>query len=343
MMEEEVVRQKAEVATGPRRRSTESSVRPTQPGLTQQGIHDLQSAIGFMEDQGDLARIEGEVDLKYELAGIAQKLEGGRCALFEQVKGSPYGVLVGLYWNRHVLARMFGCDVRQLPFVIGDAISEWQSDPIDPVVVDSAPCQEVIVSQPDLRKLPIPTHALKDGGPYIDSAIVVARDPDTGVRNASIMRFMVAGPDVLTGQMDEGRHLRDYYERAEARGEPLEMTISNGVDPSIHFAAAAPASAAPIDRDELGIASHLRGEPLELVPGKFVSVEAIASAQFVIEVEALPDVRQPEGPFAEVTGYYAPRQDRWAFRVKGITMRRHPIWQTILSGKEVYNSVGLLG
>ncbi len=343
MKDETLQQQKVEVVTGGRQRSPEDPSRAAGVGLAQQGIHDLQSAIGFMEAQGDLARIQSEVDIEYELAGIAQQLEGGRCTLFEQVRGSPHQVLVGLYWNRHILARMFGCEFRQLPFVIADAISEWQQTPVDPVAIDTAPCQEVVLSETDLRELPIPIHALNDGGPYIDSSIVIARDPDTGVRNASIMRFMVAGPDVLTGQMDEGRHLRDYYERAEARGEPLEMTISNGVDPSVHFAAAAPASVAPIDRDELGIASHLRGEPLELVPGKFVNVEAIASAQFVIEVEALPEVRRPEGPFAEVTGYYAPRKDRWTFRVKGITMRRNPIWQTILSGKEVYNSVGLLG
>lgn len=341
-MEERALVQKVEVS-GSAPRARRRVRRQMRPGLVHRGIYDLQSAIEFLAQQGDLARVESEVDLVHELAGIAQKLEGGRVALFERIKGYPYKVLVGLYWSRQVLARMFGCDFRQLPFLIADAVAEWQQSPVDPVVVSSAPCQEVVLDRPDLTRLPIPVHALKDGGPYIDSAVVVARDPDTGVRNASIMRFMVAGPDILTGQMDEGRHLRDYYERAEARGQPLEITINNGVDPSVHFAATVPASAAPIDKDELGIASHLRGEPLELVPGRFVNVEAIASAQFVIEAEALPNVRQPEGPFAEVTGYYAPRKDRWTFKVKGITMRRNPVWQTILSGKEVYNSVGLLG
>ncbi len=341
-MEERALMQRTESFTTSRRPKRRVKGR-MRPGLVQRGIYDLNSAIDFLLKTGDLARVETEVSLVHELAGIAQKLEGGKVALFERVKGYPYKVLTGLYWNRQVLARMFGCDFRELPFLIADAVAEWQQNPVDPIVVESAPCQEVVVDKPNLADLPIPVHALEDGGPYIDSAVVVAKDPDTGVRNASIMRFMVAGPDLLTGQMDEGRHLRDYYERAEARGQPLEITINNGVDPSIHFAATVPASAAPIDKDELGIASHLRGEPLELVPGKFVNVEAIASAQFVIEAEALPHVRQPEGPFAEVTGYYAPRKDRWTFRVKGITMRRNAIWQTILSGKEVYNSVGLLG
>ena len=83
--------------------------------------------------------------------------------------------------------------------------------------------------------------------------------------------------------MDEGRHLRDYYDRAEARGHALEVTINNGVDPAVYFAAVTPASAAPIDQDELGIASALRGRSLDLVPGRMVAVEAVADAQIVIE------------------------------------------------------------
>ena len=84
--------------------------------------------------------------------------------------------------------------------------------------------------------------------------MVIAKDPDTGVRNASIMRCMITGRDRMTCLMDIGRHLRDYYERAEARGEPLEITINNGVDPAVHFASVVPAVAAPIELDELGIA-----------------------------------------------------------------------------------------
>ena len=40
--------------------------------------------------------------------------------------------------------------------------------------------------------------------------------------------------------MDVGRHLRDYYERAEARGLPLEITIHNGVDPAVYVCATYP-------------------------------------------------------------------------------------------------------
>lgn len=311
--------------------------------LARRGLKDLQGVLAFLRDSGDLVRVKSSVDRCHELAGVAARFDGGKPVLFERVSGGDIPVFTGLYWNRDVLARIFGVPVRELSFFFADAVAEWQRAPIHPVVVDRAPCQELVFDRFDLRSdLPIPTSGLLDGGPYIDSAVVVARDPDTGVRNASIMRFMVTGPDRLTCQMDFGRHLRDYFERAEARGRPLEITINNGVSPAEHIAAVVPANAAPIDTDELGIASHLLGEPLELVPGRTVDVEAIANAQVVIEAEILPGVREPEGPAPEVTGYYASRDLRWTVRARCLTRRREPIWHHIMPGREVYNAVGLM-
>lgn len=304
---------------------------------------DLSACIEQLAANGDLARVRSEVEPVHQLAGVAHAFEGREVVLCERVKGHAFPVLVGLYWNRAALARLFGCALRDLPFAVADAVQEWQTRPIEPEVVDRGPANEVIEPEVDLFALPIPTHALGDGGPYIDSAIVVARDPDTGVRNASIYRALVVGPDRLTVQLDEGRHVRDYYERAEKRGQPLEVTLNNGVGPAVHVAAIVPASAAPIDKDELGIAGNIAGEPLRLTRSQTVGVEGIAEAQFILECEMLPETREPEGPFAEVTGYYAQRADRWTVRVKKITRRRNPIWQTILSGKEVFNSVGLVG
>lgn len=53
---------------------------------------------------------------------------------------------------------------------------------------------------------------------------------------------MVTDKDRMGILMDMGRHLRDYYERAEARGVPLEVTINNGVHPAYFVAATTPSS-----------------------------------------------------------------------------------------------------
>ncbi len=138
----------------------------------------------------------------------------------------------------------------------------------------------------------------------------------------------------------------DYFKRAEARGQPLEMTINNGVDLGAHMAAASPAAAAPIEMDEVGIASQILGESVQLMRAQTVDVEAFANAQFVIEGRILPNVRELEGPYAEVTGYYASPEQRWVFEVTAITRRKNPIFHTILSGLEVrhaYASVAEAG
>ncbi|HKZ83015.1 MAG TPA: UbiD family decarboxylase [Anaerolineae bacterium] len=311
--------------------------------MTYTYLTDLGACIDRLAANGDLVRVRSEVDPVHQLAGIAYRFEGNEVVLCEKVKGHDFPVLVGLYWNRAALARLFGCATDRLPFVVADAVADWQTRPIEPEVGDSGPANEVVELEVDLRRLPIPTHALGDGGPYIDSAIVIARDPDTGVRNASIYRALVTGPDRLTVQLDEGRHVRDYYERVEKRGQPLEVTLNDGVGPAVHVAAIVPSSAAPIEKDELGIASAFTGQPLQLIRSQTVNVEGLADAQFILEAEMLPEVRESEGPFAEVTGYYASQADRWVVRVKKITRRKNPVWQTILSGKEVFNSVGLVG
>jgi 2,5-furandicarboxylate decarboxylase 1 len=319
-----------------------SSEPGTPPGLALRGLGDLQEVLRFLTEHRHLVRVKTPVAPRFELGGVANRFHGGKAVLFEQVQGSPYPVLAGLYWNRGILARLFGVAETQLSFHLADAVAQWQQRPLAPEVVATGPAQEVVEQKVDLRTLPISQVGLAEGGPYVTAAVVIAKDPDTGVRNASIMRLMLTGRDRMTCLMDIGRHLRDYYERVEARGKPLEVTINVGVDPAVHFASVVPASAAPIDTDELGIASQLLGKPLELVAAKNVEAEGVATAQFILEAEILPKIREPEGPAAEVTGYYAGRDDRWVARIVGITRRREPVWHTIIPGREVHNAVGLM-
>ncbi|MDR3435516.1 UbiD family decarboxylase [Telmatospirillum sp.] len=307
-------------------------------------IGDLGRIIEDLDGKGRLIRVRSEVDPRHDLAGIAARFEGGpQAVLFEKVKGHTQPVLVGLYWSRALLADLFDMQEDALPHHVARCIKRWQQAPVDPVVVADGPVLEVTEPDVDLSRLPIPVHALEDGGPYFDAAVVIAKDPETGIRNASIQRFQVVDRDRLAINIDAGRHLGLYLDKAAARGEALPFTLNVGVGPGLHFAAATPAEAAPADRDELGIASAFHGAPLELVPGTTSAVEMVAHAMWALECEILPGEVHPEGPFAEVTGYYAKVEPRPLVRVKKIHHRRNPVFHTILSGAEVFNSVGLLG
>ncbi len=312
--------------------------------MTETHIKDLRAIIDRLDERGRLVRVRSEVDPEHDLAGIAARFEGGpRAVLFEKVKGYDAPVFTGLYWSRELLADLMGRDEKALPAYVQDCIASWQKAPVEPEIVAEGRVLEVTENEVDLSRLPIPVHALKDGGRYFDASVVVAKDPETGVRNASIQRLMVVNGDTMTINIDAGRHLGLYLEKAAKLGTPLAFSLNVGVGPGVHFAAATPAEAAPADTDELGIASAFHGEALALVEGTALDVDIVADAMYALECEIRPGEVGDEGPFAEVTGYYARREPRPVVHVKAIHRRRDPVFHTILSGKEVYNSVGLLG
>ncbi len=307
-------------------------------------IADLGRIIDWLAANGRLVRVRSEVDPAHQLAGIAARFERGpRAVLFERVKGSAHPVFTGLYWSRELLGALFGRPAASLPQYVAECIRDWQREPVAPQLVRSAPVKEVTEKTVDLALLPVPTHAELDGGPYFDAGVVITKDPETGVRNTSIQRFQVIAADQLAINIDAGRHLELCLAKAAQRQQPLPFTLNVGVGPGLHFAAAAPAEAAPFGSDELGIASRFHGKPLRLAAGTLSDVELVADAMFALECEMVPGELHAEGPFAEVTGYYATVAPRPLVRVKRIHRRRQPVFQTIISGGEVFNSVGLLG
>ena len=320
-----------------------SQKKPASPttisGAAAKRLVDLGACIDFLDKTGNLVRVRSEVDPRHELAGIARRFEGGKCVLFERVNRSAHPVLVGLLWNREIVGAIFGVPRQQVPFVIADAMGPWQKDKaaLPARILRQAPANEVIEKTVDLSTLPIPVHALKDGGRYLDSSLVLARNPQTGGLNVSVHRMMVTGRDRMSFLIDPGRHLGDYVEFAEKRGESLPVTISNGMGLAPWIVSTLPR----LGDGKNAIAHHLIGRPVDLMQAQTGDVPAYADAQFVIEAEILPGVREFEAPFAEVTGYYGGRDKRWVMKVNAITRREKPVFHTILSGQEVWNAVGL--
>jgi UbiD family decarboxylase len=201
-------------------------------------------------------------------------------------------------------------------------VTERSKNPVAPTISKSAPCQELECS---LSNLPILSHFEKDGGRYITSGIVIAKDPEYG-RNASIHRLLVR-EDGRLGIRIVPRHLRSFMDRAEVRGDDLEIAIAIGVDPRVFFAAS---YSPPIGYDELSFAGAIMGGPLELVKCKTVDIEVPAHAEFVIEGKILAGVREPEGPFADVTGTYDRIRNEPVIEVNIVTHRKGAVYQALL-------------
>jgi 2,5-furandicarboxylate decarboxylase 1 len=280
---------------------------------------------------GRLALARPGVSLRHELAAIAKRLDGTSAVLFPQPGGHSVPIVSGFMSKRAWIAEAMGVPQSEL-------LARFRAATENPTPwreVTNASCQQEIhdfrASRTDApldiaRLLPIPTHSEHDSGAYITAGLVIARNPTTGVQNVSINRLQVNARDRL-GILMLPRHLHAFFQSAERAGDPLHVAIVIGVDP---LTALSSQAITPIDFDELTIAGSLRGAPLPVVKCLSSEVRVPADAEIVIEGRVLPRVREPEGPFGEFPKYYSAREEREVIEIDYVTMRRHPIFHTII-------------
>jgi 2,5-furandicarboxylate decarboxylase 1 len=289
-----------------------------------------------------LAVARPDVPLKHELAAIAKRLDGRQAVLFPQPGGHPMPIVSGFMSSRAWIAEAMGvpqADLLARFQAASDAPTPWRE-----VAAASAPCQQVVhdfraVRGLDIaRLLPIPVHSEHDSGAYITAGLVIARNPRTGVQNVSINRIQVSGPDRL-GILMLPRHLHAFNQAAESAGEALPIAIVIGVDP---LTALSSQAITPIDFDELTIAGSLHGAPLPVVRCLSSEVRVPAGAEIVIEGRILPGVREPEGPFGEFPKYYSAREAREVIEIDRVTMRREPIFHTIVPAEMEHLLLGAI-
>jgi UbiD family decarboxylase len=195
-------------------------------------------------------------------------------------------------------------------------------------LVAKGPCKEVIYTgkDVDLGKLPVPIFSEKDPAPFITLGLCISRNPKSGGKNTSIYRLQLKGRNRL-GIM--AQHLVRQLLEAESIGKGLPIAIAIGTDPVLPLATQ---WMAPYGTDELALAGSLRGEPVEMVKAETVDLEVPATAEIIIEGTVLPNVREEEGPFGEVSGYYTPSNPKPVIEVSAITHRNNPIYQAALTG-----------
>jgi 2,5-furandicarboxylate decarboxylase 1 len=265
------------------------------------------------------------VSLIDELAAVSKKLELEQSVLFPAPGGHSIPVVANLFADRNWIADSLHVPADQLLSRFQHAVRH----PLPWVEVPTAPVHEIIHREVDLlRQLPIPKHNEHDSGPYITAALLIARNPKTGIQNVSIHRCQVSGPDRI-GVLLLPRHTKHYFRMAEEAGEALEIALVIGVHPACILASQAIAA---LDCDEMEIAGALLGQAVEMVKCRTNRVRVPAHAEIVIEGRILPKVREPEGPFGEFPQYYGPRADREVIQVDAITHRKNPIFHTIVGG-----------
>jgi UbiD family decarboxylase len=276
-----------------------------------------------LSTSGELLSIDTPVSTIYEMAGILKKLEP-RPVLFENVKESSFRVMGNLLCSKAAFASYFSLQAKDIIPALATAIENHTSCP----VVSTAPCQEVIIQQPDLDTLPILRHCALDGGSYISSGVLIARHPKYG-QNLDFHRLMQFSKTEMSVRVVHGRHFHQYLEELGC----LDVAICIGVAPQVLAAAA---TSVELGVDELEIANaisiqHL-GEPLNLVHAQTVDLFVPAEAEFVLEGTVYNDRRHTEGPFVDLTETYDIIRSEPVFEVKAISHRRDAIWHALLPG-----------
>ncbi|HVZ95567.1 MAG TPA: menaquinone biosynthesis decarboxylase [Chitinophagaceae bacterium] len=314
----------------------------------------LQEFIEVLEKNNELVRVAAYVDPRLEIAEITDRVSksknGGKALLFENT-GYDFPVLINAYGSGRRMCLALG--VNKLDDVARDIENLFQllSSPkeniIDklrllpklsqfagwmPKVMNGrGECQQVVMEDTDITKLPVITCWPKDGGPFVTLPVIHTKDPNTYSRNVGMYRMQVFGPK-LTG-MHWHRHKvsAKHFSEYKKLKKRMPVAVSLGGDPVYAYSATAPL---PENVDEYMLAGFLRKKRVELV--KCISqpdVEVPADADFVIEGYVDPgDEMIWEGPFGDHTGYYSLPDWYPRFHITAITHKKNPVYPATIVG-----------
>ncbi len=304
---------------------------------------DLRQFIQKLEQEGEITKIDTEVDWDLEMGAISRKAIDHKSGalLFNNVKGYPpsqrvMANIIGPSQPVHaILALALGLPKNTPILDLVDWFSRKSTEYIRPIIVDRAPCKENIVKGKDINLLDFPTPRIHgiDGGRYIGTWHVdVIKDPDTGWVNWGMYRHQLHDERRIGWLAMPTQHGPSiYYQKYEARGKPMPMAMAIGTDPLTAIVAGA---GIPAQTNEVDIIGAMQGEPVELVKCETIDLEVPASAEIIIEGHVAPHERFEEGPFGEFTGYSSGgRAQRPVFHAECVTFRNNPIMTMSNMGK----------
>jgi UbiD family decarboxylase len=287
----------------------------------------LRSFLSNLENEVKLTRISKEVSHEYEITNIIYSLNE-KPVIFDNVKGFDFPVFSGIASNRDFIAQGLETTKEKLLLKLVEALR----NPIEPDIVDNAPCQEVVINNPDLSKIPLLFHLDGDGGRYATATVSTIKDPDSG-RNVSYHRLMQIDRNKFTARLIKKRQTRTTYDKIDG---DLEMAICIGSSVAVMVAASL---GPPSGVDEFSIANAL--DKTDLVKCKTKDLEVPALSEFVFEGRLTRDLDK-EGPFVDLTETRDFERQEPVFVVDCITHRKDAMYQALIPGRlEHKNLMGM--
>jgi UbiD family decarboxylase len=306
----------------------EKKGRPKTKSATQKSgaASDYRAALEIADSRGELARIRREVDPLIEIPAVLRACAPVKpvpALLFENVKGYPGKRVVGNLFAEH------GRFSHMCGFAEQEAVTKFSyldalDNPLPPVLVDIAPCQEnVFTGSVEVERYLPPTHGALNVTRKYYQPVVCTKHPKTGTINLSVYRACIQPDGRLTVNIRWDQHGGLFLKQAIERGEPLPVAICIGTAPAVYVAAV---SKLPYSESETGFAGSMLGEPLEMVKCKTIDLEVPAATEIVIEGEIRPPYEKgDDGPWPEFLGYLGMEIHPPIVDVTCLTHRNDPI------------------
>jgi len=311
------------------------------------GYPDLHDHLAALETKGLLHRIEAPVNKDTELMPLVRwQFRGGipeaerKAFLFTNVTDSrgrqfdsplAIGILAA---TKEIYSTGMGVPVG----AIGDHWKQALANPLPPVAVEGAPCQDIVLTGDELAgdgngldALPVPISSPGfDAAPYFTATSCITADPDTGIQNIGTYRGAIKAPDriglKLFVNLRQGGH--DHWFKYRDRGEKMPIAMVVGCPPSVAYVSPQKIRAGV---DEMGVAGALAGAPIRVTKAVTSDLMVPAEAEFVIEGLVDTELMEPEGPFGESHGHINLEEYNFIIEVTAITRRRDAIMTTIIS------------
>ncbi|PIU21495.1 MAG: UbiD family decarboxylase [Candidatus Diapherotrites archaeon CG08_land_8_20_14_0_20_34_12] len=269
-----------------------------------------------LDKQKRLLKTNKPISKKLEISSLMRQLEGNPL-LFENVKESEFRVAANVFSTKDLIAEYFGVKNEKLIPLLSNAL-ENRSKPRE---VKKGFCQEIEEKHVDLDKIPMLFHYARDGGNYVTSGVIIAKDNEFG-QNVSFHRCMQLDKKRFSVRILP-RHLKEFIKRNN--GE-LDVALCVGNSAQVSLAGA---TSTEIGINELEIANSIK--KFDIVKAKTSELLIPADCEFVLEGRIVNELAD-EGKFVDLTETYDLVRQQPVFEVKKITHRKNAIWHALLPG-----------
>jgi 4-hydroxy-3-polyprenylbenzoate decarboxylase len=315
------------------------------------GYSSLRACIEDLEKHGHLIRIEEQVDPHLEMAAIHMRVfeNQGPAIYFANVKGSRFPAVSNLFGTLERSRFIFRDTLERVKSLV-----ELKYDPtralkhpfqflgVTPTAAAALPLRSlrrapVAYGTARISELPQIVNWPMDGGPFITLPQVFTEDPDRpGVMGANLGMYRV---QMAGNEFERDTELGVHYQihrgigvhqaKANARGEPLKVSIFVGGPPAHTLAAVMPLPEGLPEAVFAGVLGNRSFRHYRDEDGHVIS----ADADFVITGTIHPHETKPEGPFGDHLGYYSLVHEFPLMRVNRVYHRQDAIWPFTVVGR----------